>query len=464
MGNSGQPCGLSFISSSYTCRLGLNSTYSNLDKWRGDAGVKKELEKFEERIAPLNPEAQSVWRRSMNEFLSLGTKSSKIRIATEEVLNTPKKVVIGGEVFDAPINMIPRIGKAQFKWENPVTGTVFNKAGKDGVSETNGVSLGKSIVEKARLPYIGAAAKYKAELESKGESWPAARTRQVSDTEVDAEWQKVKDKLWMRGGNTQDTNRGRNELEVVYKIQERNPSPEVIALREAKEKAIVRTWLEHDKRSPVTGLPVKLPTNGGREVTVDHIKAYDALRREFPKLSPLELSKIADTAANYYVVEAAPNNWKGSLPSWAAWLKRDENKNMSHLAEHLQKKQNTQPNVVMLSKEQFKSRFPSLSYDNKSDRQRAAVEEGNKLVSALLTTAGIKYSPATKQEPSRKRTAGVGGKGSREKAKNHEAKRAVIQRAAQVQFDSLKAQGKSPREALNSMKRLFPPAVLVYLK
>lgn len=459
----GKPCGASFISSAYICRVGEGS-YSNLSNWKGDDGVKAALDRFETAIEQLNPDAQRVWRNSVNEFLGIAKNSRKIDIAIKEIGNAPTQVVINGELFPAPINMVPRITRAQFKWENPVTGTVFNKA-ENGISETNGVSLGKSIVEKARLPFISAAKNYKSQLEAEGKTWPAARSVRVTDEEVEKEWQAVKGRLWSRGGNNLDTKRDRNELEVVYKIQEKNPSPEVQALRDAKEKAIVRTWLEHDKLSPVTGLPVKLPTDSGREVTVDHIKSYDAIRRENPKLSPIELSRLADTSSNYYVVEAAPNNWKGNLPSWGAWIERDQHKDMGHLAAHLQKKIKSQPEAAVLTREQFVTRFPSLSYDNPADRKTAVDQTSRELASALLTGGGRAFTPAPPREKAVRATRVKRAKVEPppRPAPAKADKRAMVQRAAQLQLNYLRAQGMSLAQALSSMKKLYPPQVLVKL-
>jgi hypothetical protein len=281
--------------------------------------------------------------------------------------------------------MIPVITKSQFKWRNPVTGTVFNKSDKSGVSETNGVSLGKSIVEKARLPFINDAIKHKEKLESQGKEWPAKASKVVTDKEVESEWGKVKGSLWYKGGNTQDTSRERNELEVVYRILDGDKvSPTVKTLRDTKEKEIVRSWLEHDKKSPVTGKPLELPVKDGKVTTIDHVKPYDKWREENPKLDPVSLSRLADRAGNYYIVEAAPNNWKGSLPSWSAWLARDKDKNMAHLKTHLDRKVREAPPVVTLTRQQFKERFPTLNYDNPGDLEKAARLSNKNLQGRLL--------------------------------------------------------------------------------
>jgi hypothetical protein len=406
----GIPCGNSFISPSRVCRVGLGN-YKNLEKWTGDKGIEKALERFEKAISSLNPEAQDVWRASMDEFLTLGQNSSKVDNAIQEIGNYPKRLVIGTDVFDAPLNMVPVITRSQFKWRNPITGTVFNKAGENGISQTNGVSLGKSTVEKARLPWIPAAIKYKKELEAQGKQWPSKKVREVSEEEVQKEWEQVKGKLWNKGGNIQDTDRDRNELEVVYKIFDKNPSPAVQALRDSKERAMVRTWLEHDKKSPVTGLPVKLPVESGRETTVDHITSYDELRKQNPRLSPVELSQLADVASNYYIVEAAPNNWKGRLPSWQKWIERDSDKNMAYLAVYLGKNLQSQNNIVVMNPSQFKERFPVLDYNNKEDREKASKQMTAKVASDLLSSGGVKYEPKA-WEPQKNRQVRPYGQGA----------------------------------------------------
>lgn len=396
----GKPCGASHISANYVCRIGgvavsddIASTYARgLKVWKGDAGITAQLEKFESAISDINPEGQEVWRSSMNDFLEVGLKSSKVNNAISEVSNQPLKLVIAGEVYEAPPSMEPWITKDQFKWRNPTTGTLFNKADDTGLAETTGVGLGKSVIEKVKLPYIEQTRAYKAELEAAGSTWPAPRSRVVTDKEVDEALAPHKNNLWFIGGNTMDKSRKRNELIEYYEYGNKEPSKTVLDRRESKEKAMVRAWLEYDKKSPITGKPVPLPnTEASRQVkgggvTVDHIKPMKSVE----KLSVSDKARALDVASNYMIVEQAPNNWKGSKASWEAWYDRDSTKTYATLSRDIDGRLAKASNTVTIPQSQFSKRYLSLNPANAADLKAAAMSAQRSQGQALLTGGGSK--------------------------------------------------------------------------
>lgn len=414
----GKPCGASHISAGYVCRIGgvevsdkIASTYARgLKVWKGDAGITAQLEKFEAVIAGVNPEGQEVWRSSVNDFMEVGLKSEKMVTVIDQVSRQPIKLEIAGEVYDAPPSMEPWVTKDQFKWRNPTTGTLFNKADDTGLAETTGVGVGKSIIEKVKLPYIEQTRAYKAELEAAGSTWPAPRSRVVTDKEVDEALAPHKNNLWFIGGNTMDKTRKRNELIEYYEYGNKDPSKTVLERRESKEKAMVRAWLEYDKKSPITGKPVPLPnTEASRQVkgggvTVDHIKPMKSVE----KLSVFEKARALDVASNYMIVEQAPNNWKGSKASWDAWYDRDSTKTYATLATSIDGRLAKASNAVTIPQSQFSQRYPSLNSSSAADLKAAAMSAQRSQGQAILTGGGSKL-PSVKPTPAPKaaRTTGT---------------------------------------------------------
>lgn len=316
-----------------------------------------------------------------------------------------------GEFTPASLSMTPDIGASQLKWKDPVLGDKYGnyqvtreKAIKDADKKASKMEKagdkasaklyreraerlkelpnGATIVTKNGVApsrfsqwQEGNAAKalaYKAKLESEGKTWPPAPSRVPTKQEVD-DLVKANPNMWTSGFNNQNKGRGRDDAFDVYEANSKNPSPQALAARENKNRAMAESYLSYNGKSPATGQAIQVPKAGlpSTKTVVDHVDAYRNIVEKNPSKNIFELDAIANTRSNFMVVESDINNSKGDR-TWAQTaviLKRGQNDEA--VRKSVTDSWNERGGRVTLSRREYEARVGSLKgFESPAERQR----------------------------------------------------------------------------------------------
>lgn len=383
----GIPCGSSFISPSKTCRVGLGNYDISRFSPRDQKTIERAIEAYESSLGKLiPPEAHSLWTEALAECLkehqkrySSGKKDDvdigehfkkQVEKAQEMMKSQPRYLKVGEKTFEAPPGLIPDFPWIQAGWKEPVSGTTYNTVGKTGVSEIKGQSGGASWAQVHINGETTNAISFRQEQEKKGEPWPLEPTYKPSKEEVNSVYESVKgSNLWISGGNMMEEGKKRNELVEYYGANTKSPDQQVLDRREAKEKAIIESWLSYGKRDPITGRSIDLPNVKG--VTVDHKQPMAEIAKDATSLE--DKVNRADRAENFYVTRGGLQGLRRDN-DWKEWLDERNTPQLNRDAwvASTAPRQTKNPPVMSLTREQFNQRYKGLNYDNPADREVAA--------------------------------------------------------------------------------------------
>jgi len=345
-----------------------------------------------------------------------------------------------GQFTEASLSMKPAITSSQLKWKDPVLGDSYGtyqytrekgikdaekKAAKaDGLGDKKAADIyrqraedlkklpeGATLVTKNGVAASkfsqfqeGNAEKMLKYKEQQGANWPAKPTVQPSKAEVDA-LVKNNPQMWTSGLNTQNKARGRDDGFDVYELGNKNPSPQALAARDRKNRAMAESYLEHGGKSPVTGQDIKLPKSDipTTKTVVDHVKSYRDIVKENPGKSIFELDAIANTRSNFVIVEADLNNSKGDR----SWNQTASNLSKSSTSAAVRKSVtdnwNDNGSRVTLSEKQYRQRFGNTDgFTDPKQRQAVASAHEQRRLAGIF---GVKQSEMV--PTSRRKTQGV---------------------------------------------------------
>jgi hypothetical protein len=212
---------------------------------------------------------------------------------------------------------------------------------------------------------------YKEKEEAAGRSWPTPESRNPTSKEVDA-LVKNNPNLWTSGLNTQNRARGRDDGFDVYELTSKNPSPQALAARDRKNRAMAESYLAHDGKSPVTGQDIKLPKSNipGTKTVVDHVVGYRDIVKANPGKSIFELDGIANTRSNFVVVEADLNNSKGERSWGSTATTLSKNSQTAAVRKGITDNWNDNGSRVTLSEKQYRQRFGNTNGFTKASSER----------------------------------------------------------------------------------------------
>jgi hypothetical protein len=383
----GISCGNSFISPSKTCRVGLGNYDISKFPPKDQKTIERVIGTYEaalEKLIP--PEAHSLWTEALSECLkghhkryssdekgdiNIGEHFKKqIEKAQEMMKSQPRYLKVGDKTFEAPPGLIPDFPWIQAGWREPVSGTTYNTAGKTGVSEIKGQSGGASWAQVHITGETTDAISFRKEQEKKGEPWPLNPTHKPSKEEVNSVYESVKgSNLWISGGNMMQEGKKRNELVEYYGSNIKSPDQQILNRREAKERAVIESWLSYGKKDPITGKSIALPNVKG--VTIDHKQPMAEIAKGATSLED-KVSK-ADRAENFYVTRGGLQGLRRDN-DWKEWLneRNTPQLNRDEWVASTAPRQKKNPPVMSLTREQFEQRYKGLNYDNPADREVAA--------------------------------------------------------------------------------------------
>lgn len=332
-----------------------------------------------------------------------------------------------GQFTEASLSMKPAITSSQLKWKDPVLGDSYGtsqytrekgikdaekdaaKADKLGDKKAGDIYRqraedlkklpeGATLVTKngvaaSRFSQFqeGNAEKMLKYKEQQGANWPAKPIAQPTKAEVDA-LVKSNPQMWTSGLNTQNKARGRDDGFDVYELGNKNPSPQALAARDRKNRAMAESYLEHGGKSPVTGQDIKLPKSDipTTKTVVDHVKSYRDIVKENPGKSIFELDAIANTRSNFVIVEADLNNSKGDR-SWnqtASTLSKSSTS--AAVRKSVTDNWNDNGSRVTLSEKQYRQRFGNTDgFTDPKQRQAVASAHEQKRLAGVF---GVKQS------------------------------------------------------------------------
>ena len=339
---SGQPCGASHISASYTCRIDASASaniFDDHDVWKGmskadKTKVQSAIVDLDAKVKATVPEEhQKMWEDATERMLdsnatgSVSGRAETILRTTERVKsmvgNEPDTLVtVTGEKIPAPDVMRPHVGRKQVCWDDPALGTKFNLPDKNGQAETKGTSaIGKFSEWKAGE--AEAMVKFRDSQKAAGKAWPADTAEKNGETVKVVKYQpsakeisdfsKKHPDMWRSGFNILDKNKNRDDAFEIYGIDQKNPSKEVLAARVKKNDAVAEAYLQQKGISPVTGRKID-PPSGRTAAVVDHLKPISDFRNE-AKGDLKIMDAKANVASNFVIVESRLNNSKGNR-SW----------------------------------------------------------------------------------------------------------------------------------------------------
>jgi hypothetical protein len=332
-----------------------------------------------------------------------------------------------GQFTEASLSMKPNPTSSQLKWKDPVLGDSYGfsqytreegikKAEKDAAKadklgdkkagdiyrqrakDLEALPEGATIVKKNGVAASkfsqfqeGNAEKMLKYKEQQGANWPAKPIVQPSKAEVDA-LVKNNPQMWTSGLNTQNKARGRDDGFDVYELGNKNPSPQALAARDRKNRAMAESYLEHGGKSPVTGQDIKLPKSDipTTKTVVDHVKSYRDIVKENPGKSIFELDAIANTRSNFVIVEADLNNSKGDR----SWNQTASNLSKSSTSAAVRKSVtdnwNDNGSRVTLSEKQYRQRFGNTDgFTDPKQRQAVASAHEQRRLAGIF---GVKQS------------------------------------------------------------------------
>lgn len=392
-GGSGKPCGGSFISASYKCRVGGGS-YNLTAFSEGDQKIiSAALEKYEAAMeANIPPEAQKMWSQAARNCVKEHEKYKKssdripkegygnhlarqLEKAEEMMVNQPRYLRVLDKTFEAPPGLEPYFEWSQVGWKERVAGVSYSAPNKQGVSEPKKQSGGASWAQVHIAGHAAKALEFRKEREAQNLPWPMLPTVTVTPEDVQKllKAEGPDNRLWTAGGNILDTNPNhpRKELLEYYKIKDKVPPSEEVSLRRKnKEAAIVESWLMYGKLDPISGEPIDLPNRPGS--TVDHKVPFANIKKRTP--DPFEAISLADRASNFYVTAGGLQGLRKDTP-WEEWLDIKNTPNLDQDAWYagLSKNEQKNPPIMALSRKQFEERYKTLDYDNPADRRVAAM-------------------------------------------------------------------------------------------
>lgn len=297
----------------------------------------------------------------------------KGRVANEMLGKAPTKLIMDGQLHEPSLNMIPEVRSAQVGWRDPITDSKYKTAQLDKQTGELVAEKHKSGVGDSNIILTGNGRDmlaYKAKLESEGKSWPPDNSGVAVDPKEVRRLSDENPTLWRSGFNTQDKGKERSEAFDVYDIENKNPSPEVLARRQAKNDAVVEGWLKYDRKSPLTGLDVPLPV-GGNNVTVDHVKPLSSFAKA--GRSKIEESTLANVGTNFHITERALNRTKGE--NTHADLYRDVTNILDGgFTKKMTDNWGNTGSKITISEAEFNRRFPNApgQFSSAADRQRFA--------------------------------------------------------------------------------------------
>lgn len=293
------------------------------------------------------------------------------RVVNEMLGKAPTKLDIDGIKTDPSLNMVPEVRSAQLGWRDPITNTKYKAATLDRetgelVAPKNNAGRGDSsiVLTGSGKAMLG----YREELGAS--NWPPQPAVAAVDPKVVRKLSDENPSLWRSGFNNQDRSKDRSEAFDVYDIANKNPSAEVLALRQAKNDAVAEAYLMYKGRSPLTGREVPLPV-GGNNVTVDHVQPLTSFGG--PGVSKLQQSQRANVASNFHIVERDLNGAKND-GTHDALVSRVQKVTDGGFTRKMTNNWGTAGSKVTLSEPEFNARFPRAAgrFDNPADRQRFA--------------------------------------------------------------------------------------------
>lgn len=354
----GQPCGASYISSAYVCRVGLGSglDYKRASSAEQVDALEEKYAAFEASIAGYSPEAQAGWKDMVKSSIDeLNSPDQRTDLTDEKAAKYYDRIITKAKVMaddGPPTKITNKVGEevpmsdkimpvmsrtGNMAWYDPVMGMSYTKrSAGDMELEQNRASLTENIID-GRVK--GAVARYdqyqkSPTLQAKGEfgSPSMAQQRVVPQKEIDERWSKlsVADKRNVAFSGV-DSVGGRplpgggidprSEHRAFY---ERHPD-----LLEARGKEVLGAYLaqtpapNQPARSAFTNQEIPLPGTfgpGGR-ATVDH---YVPLSSGYPKQTTKPWSREEgmsvltgrDSRANIVIVENGLNTSKGKREDW----------------------------------------------------------------------------------------------------------------------------------------------------
>ena len=346
-----------------------------------------------------------------------------------------------GQFTEASLSMKPNPSSSQLKWKDPVLGDSYGasqytrekgiadaekKAAKaDKLGDPKAAEIYRQRAESLRqLPegativvkngvaasrfsqfQEGNAAKmlaYKQQEEAAGRPWPTPESKQPAKSEVDS-LVKNNPKLWTSGLNTQNKARGRDDGFDVYELGSKNPSPQALAARDRKNRAMAETYLAHDGKSPVTGQPIKLPKSDlpTTKTVVDHNVAYRDIVKANPGKSIFELDAIANTRSNFSIVEADLNNSKGEREWGQTATTLSKNASSSAVRKSVTDNWNDNGSRVTLSEKQYRQRFGNTDgFTDPKQRQAVASAHEQKRLAGVFSVKQSEMVPTTRNRNS----------------------------------------------------------------
>jgi hypothetical protein len=363
---SGKPCGSGFISSAFTCRVGVGFYgMRHASKLKGE--IESALEDFEKSISRYNPKAQEFWRQTVKDAVRSANDDRRVDEATKEkwylrlaknarILaddGPPTKIMLkDGEAVPVSAHIYPFLSKSgNMMWKDPIQNIAFTKHRKGEMELTqNRVTFAAALSSgqvKAAIEYYS---RYKKspEMQARGPFGSAefAKLRDVPDAEVIQVWNglsaKEKNAVALSGvdsvGGRTDSKGILDPRSAHRKFFDDNPD-----MLDFRGKEVIKAYLSQTPApgekaiSPWTGLPVELPGVRGRQQgVVDHVTA---LSNFYPKewigekgvgwnrTQGSGVIKMADIASNMVIGESGINNGRGASDDWdsliAGWKRKE---------------------------------------------------------------------------------------------------------------------------------------------
>jgi len=408
----GIPCGASYIAAWKKCIKGIgvdHEIFRHLDSSSSEK-LQKALTEFHDNLEKHIPEeAHKNWEGAINDLMSsfkdfpmnASEKESflekklikQLKEGERMMVNQPRYLDINGTKIEAPTDLIPRFGVSQSGWYDPRLNLSFNArgVGNNGIASVKKQSGGGSQTELHVTGQLSSMLNYRMKQLAEGKPWPSDPVRKPTQAEIDKVYNEVKGKeIWKVGGNLMDTTRTRDELLKYYEILNKKPSPEVEARREAKSKAMIASWLAHDKKSPVTGEPIDLvpshPQGGKFRSTVDHKVPLAELGKNLRSVTDPDerlkrLIQISDTPDNFHIVEAGLNAMKNK----GSWSDVVTSSNPDKWTERVFQNLRRNPPVMGLNQKAFEERFGlSSKFDDPATRSRIAKSHEDRRINSVL--------------------------------------------------------------------------------
>ena len=410
----GKRCGASYISQSYTCRIGALGDH---EVWgamsKSDAKkVQKQIEGIIKKVEKEIPEEHhSTWTAALGAFLDENTKgqlsstkkadsmTSTLTRVSGMVGNQPTELqLLDGSKMEASPLMVPVLRKKQLSWGDTSLGMKYNLPDKNGVAVLKGTSLGKFVEWKDG--YNNDMLAFKAAQEKAGKPWPAESVIKVKPAAV----KKLADEnpnLWRSGFNILDPNKNRDEAFTVYGLNSKNPSQRQLDARRSKNEAVAEAWLAAGKKSPVTGKDIPLPgppRQGQTRTVVDHLNAITGIRDQV-KGDQWEMVRLADRASNYVIVETSLNNSKGNR-TWD-WTAKNAY-STPKMVKTVRERWGQGGNGVSMSRAQFVKRYGEAYAKKYYDTKKSRVAFGSAMEQKRLS--GIFSVPRKTMKPLGKKT------------------------------------------------------------